>query len=186
MKRSDVVALSAVLLCASCVDVQQTVSPLAADLPRGGTAPDGTWRAWTDVREIPDGDPAGILIGPIRTEDDGTAIGRLALRLDILHPAPGDLDIQLAYDADGDGTPEVRLPVELWRSRPEMEADSRYACPVALRGSYFFRDDPGEEDAAFAPCLTQPCGGAFWLSVADTLAEDTGRVLGWALRQDGN
>lgn len=137
--------------------------------------------AWTEAREIPDGDCHGILIGPVLTVDNGSNLGPVVLQLDIRHPAAGDLDLWLAYDADGDGDPEARAPIELFRMRSGISAEQLYACPQSLEGCYFFRDGNGEGEALFAPFHALRRGHAFYLAVADTLAEDTGSVLGWAV-----
>ena len=136
--------------------------------------------AGTEARSIPDGDRRGVLLGPIFTENDGKPLGTVLLRLDIRHPATGDLDIHLAYDADGDGAAETRAPIEFFRSRPEPDAAETYACPASLNGTYFFRDGDGDEDV-FDCFSGLPSGHAFYLAVADTLAQDVGRVADWSV-----
>ena len=138
--------------------------------------------AGTEARSIPDGDRRGVLLGPIFTENDGKPIGTVLLRLDIRHPAPGDLDLHLAYDTDEDGRPDVSIPIEFFRSRSDPDAGETHACPRSLDGTCFFRDSADEEEqlfAAFRPC---PGGRSFYLEVADTLAADTGTVLRWAIK----
>ena len=136
---------------------------------------------WTGTREIPDDDRRGVLIGPVSTSDDGADLGSVLLRLVIRHPAPGDLDIRLAYDGDGDGRPETLAPVEFFRARSGIRAKEVHACPRSLEGTYFFGDGPDGEEAVFSPFNTLRRGHAFYLAVADTLAGDTGTVLGWAV-----
>jgi hypothetical protein len=65
----------------------------------------------------------------------------LESRLDIRHPATGDLDVRLAYDAD-------------------------------------------EDEQVLGAFRSLPRGHAYYLMVADTLAEDTGTVLRWAIRTE--
>jgi len=181
----DAAAMSLALLLAGCADIQQPVSTLDSSRTDDGQSSACARYAWTENREIPDGYHQGILLGPVLTEDDGAELGPLVLRLDIRHPATGDLDIWLTYDADGDGRPDVWGPVEFFRSRAEVAAEELHACPPSLDGTYFFRDDPGDEEAAFVSFRMLPRGHAFFLAVADTLAEQTGSILGWSVLLDG-
>jgi hypothetical protein len=142
------------------------------------------WCVWTEARKIPDGDRRGILIGPIVPNDDGTDLSRVVLRLDIRHPATGDLDVRLAYDADEDGRPEFSVPIEFFRSRSDPMGRELHACPQPLDGTYYFRDSADEQGQVFAAFQSLLSGHAFYLAVADTLAEDTGRVLCWAIRTE--
>jgi hypothetical protein len=135
----------------------------------------------SETREIPDGDRRGILLGPVFTGSEQTALGPVVLRLSIRHPARVDLDIRLGYDSDGDGRPEIEAPVEFFRSRLEMHDRALDACPQSLDGVYLFMDGEEEDEQVFAGFQGAPRGKAFYLSVADTLTGVTGRVLGWEI-----
>ena len=181
MLRLDTATTSLALLLMGCAGiVQPAIEPESGRYDEGQASPWGGY-TWTEAREIPDGDRQGTLIGPVFTKDDGLNLGPVALRLDIRHPAVGDLDLWLAYDADGDGNPETRAPIEFFRMRSDIRAEQLYACPQSLDGTYFFRDDAGEREALFAPFNVLRRGHAFYLAVVDSLAEDTGSVLGWAI-----
>jgi len=164
--------------CAS--DSPRANTKRSTSLGVGSTSEQG-WHVWSEARTIPDGDRGGILIGPVVIQNDGTDLSRVILRLDIRHPAPGDLDLHLAYDADEDGRPEVSIPVEFFRSRSGPQAGEFHACPSSLEGTYFFRDSADEAERVFAPLRSFSSGHSFYLAVADTLPEDTGTVLGWAV-----
>lgn len=148
---------------------------------RLGQTATGTDARETEVVVIPDGDREGIVLGPIIIASDGGDLGPVTLRLDIYHPAPGDLDVRLAYDADCDGMPEERAPVEFFRSRSSVEGSELHACPASLQGSYFFRDASPGEEPVFAVFNDLARGGGFYLMVSDTLAGDEGCVLGWSV-----
>ena len=135
---------------------------------------------WTEVREIPDADRRGILLGPLFIGDHRSQLGAVVLRLEIWHPARVDLDLWLGYDADGNGDPETRVPVEFHRSRSCFWAREVRACPRTVEGTYIFCD-AGNVDGLFEPFRSLPSGGAFYLSVADTLVKDTGCVQGWSV-----
>jgi len=181
MFRIPMTAMSLAVLLQGCVNNPPT--GMGRNLTAADGAPDTAsgWYACTEAREIPDGDHRGIVIGPLVIRDDGTDLGRVVLRLDIRHPATGDLDLRLAYDADEDGRPEVSTPVEFFHSRSDPRARELHACPQPLDGSYFFQDSADEEVQIFAAFESLPPGHAFYLVVADTLAEDKGNVLGWAV-----
>ena len=137
--------------------------------------------AWTARRAIPDGDRRGLVLGPVFTGKESGRLGSVTLRLDLSHPATVDLRVRLGYDTDGDGRPDLWAPVEFYRSRPGLEADELHASPYALEGSYFFRDGDGPDEAAFTAFRGAPRGHAFYLAVADTLAGETGDLLGWSI-----
>ncbi|MFB3906762.1 MAG: hypothetical protein ACE15D_00010 [Candidatus Eisenbacteria bacterium] len=174
-------AVGLTLLVAGCADVKQPVD--AQRLNGIEPSPFSAYQryGWMENREIPDGDRKGTLIGPVFTDGEDAELGLVILKLAIRHQAPGDLDIWLAYDADRDGKPEVHAPIEFFRSRQDVWAEERHACPAALEGAYLFRNGRGWEEMIFEPFHGLPRGGAFYLSVADTLAGDRGTVLGWAI-----
>ena len=184
MFKSNATAVSLAVLVLGCIDLP--TSSIGANSIAANSA--ASWKAssrysWTQSRQIPDNDRRGILLGPLFTQADGGALGRVILRLDIRHSATVDLAVRLAYDADGDGKPEVQVPIEFYRSRPDARAQELYGCPESLNGTYFFRDGVGD-DPIFARLQSLPRGRAFYLAVADTLAGETGTVLGWSVQLD--
>jgi hypothetical protein len=180
MFKLDAATMSLALLLTSCADVGDPASARSPDQNHQARACAYGRHAWTEALEIPDGDRRGVLIGPIVVEDDGADLGPVILRVDLRHPATGDLDLWLCYDADGDMNPEARAPVEFFRSRSDPGSGELHACPASLDGSYFFRDGAGGE-RAFAVFDRLRRGHAFYLAVADTLAGAAGVVLGWAV-----
>jgi hypothetical protein len=170
----------AILLIGCASDSGPTVEP---DFASFSGEPLSAYRqyAWTEALEIPDGDRRGILVGPVLAGDDGAGLGSVVLRVDVRHPDTEDLDIWLAYDADGDGNPEIRAPVEFFRSRGEVRASELHACPRSLDGTYLFRDGRGGEESVFAAFNALRRGHAFYLAVADTLPGEKGTLLGWAV-----
>lgn len=139
------------------------------------------WQTWTEVRQIPDANPRGIWLGPIFSSGDEGDLSRVVLRLDIRHASTGDLAVRLAYDGDGDGVPDVSAPIEFFRARTDPGGREFHACPQSLDGIYFFRDSMDEAERAFTPFRSLPAGHAFFLSVADTLAQEAGTLVGWAI-----
>lgn len=103
--------------------------------------------------------------------------------MNIVHPSPADLRLWLAYDANNDGRMEARAPLELYQARTDRCADrDPFACPSALDGVYYFRDDGRRVDG---PTLSLfdglPRGGRFYLGAADTLRDNVGAVRSWAV-----
>lgn len=155
---------------------------------------------------IPDGDPAGAVIGPLRTSGGGTLVGEIVLEISVSHSYTGDVVVELCYDADNDGQVDVKVPVDLFRSRLDPSTTGeRLAYPMELEGSYYFRDDnPIEAEewtratkgepagSELAPSRTFSAlrafrsGGSFYLAMADTSAQNTGSVSSWSvlLRKD--
>lgn len=181
MPRSNVIVVALTLLLAGCGGIHRPTAELDTTGPGDGPGSGYQCYVWTEARQIPDGDHRGILMGPIGTNADAAKLGPITLRLAIRHPAPGDLDIRLMYDSDADGQPETCAPVEFFRSRLEDRAEELHACPGSLDGCYIFKDGTDTEEAVFAVFNELPRGHAFYLSVADTLAEDKGSVLNWAV-----
>lgn len=134
---------------------------------------------------VPDAQPAGVVIGPVRITSAGTAISDVVLQVDIVHPCPGDIRLWLSYDSDNDGTEEARAPLELHKARTgRCDTRDPFACPCALDGTYYFREERervGIDGASVSVFEGLPEGGCFYLGVADTLQEDTGAVRGWAV-----
>jgi hypothetical protein len=180
MLKFDAATMGLALVLTGCADIRDPASARTPDEGLQAQASAYSGHAWTQAREIPDGDRRGILIGPIVVQDDGAGLGPVVLRLDIRHPATGDLDLWLCYDADGDTNPEARAPVEFFRSRSDPGSGELHACPGSLAGTYYFRDGAGGE-SVFAVFEGLPRGRAFYLAAADTLSGATGVVLGWAV-----
>jgi len=181
MSSLDAAAMGLALLLMGCADFQKPAIEMVPGRIDTGQEAASIRYGWTEAREVPDGHRRGIVIGPVLTDDNGACLGRVGFRLDIRHPATSDLDIWLAYDSDGDGNPETRVPIEFFRSRSGSAAEELHACPESLEGSYFFRDDIVGEEAVFSPFRALDRGHAFYLTVADTLVGETGSVLGWAI-----
>jgi|GEM_PF-3003060 len=180
---------SAMCLAASAA-IMVGCSALAPDAPPIGGSPDrmsecGYERFSFDARTvIPDDDPAGITIGPIHVPDDGPALDKVILRLDIAHVSPADLQLSIRYDSDKDGKPDAGAPLELHRARLNgWAAGEPHACPRRLDGTYYFKDDSpcGEGEVSLSAFDGMRRGGCFYLVVADTLAKDTGVVQGWSV-----
>jgi hypothetical protein len=176
-------AVGLAVLCMGCIDLSHP--PIGANSTAANSTPGKAYgcRSWAEARQIPDNDRRGILLGPLFTQTDSGHLGQVVLRLDLRHQATEDLAVRLAYDADGDGTPEIQVPVEFFRARPDAQGQELHACPESLNGSYFFRDGAGGEPF-FAALRALPEGRAFYLAVADTLAGETGTVLGWSVQLD--
>jgi hypothetical protein len=132
---------------------------------------------------ITDADPAGNVIGPVRIPAEGGLLHGVILCLNISHKRTADLDLWLRYDADNDGKPEASAPVEFYRGRTDgCAAREPYACPMALQGSFWFRDDGvGGPDHTFAVFNGLARGGSFYLAVSDTLAKDVGTITNWSV-----
>lgn len=181
MSRTTATVMTLALLIGGCTDSRPLATGL--DAARYGHEPGSGYSrlVGSEAQEIPDGSREGVILGPVVVDDSGAMLGPVVLRLDIHHPATGDLDIWLAYDADMDGDPEVRAPVEFFHLRSQVWAGELHACPQSVHGTYYFRDGCFADDAVFLPFETLPRGGAFYLTVADTLAGDTGSVHDWAV-----
>ena len=135
--------------------------------------------------EIPDGNSAGVTLGPIRISRRNSTIQGLVLCLELNHEYAGDLSIQLQYDSDNDGAFDATSPVELYLARLDpCEGEELWACHIAPQGEYFFKDEGWKatgEDASFEVFDGLLDGGSFYLSVFDTEAEQTGSITGWAI-----
>jgi len=134
---------------------------------------------------IPDGDRAGVTIGPLAIRRDGSLIEDVVLELDITHPCPSDVSVWLVYDADNDGVSEAQTPIDLYLARPKnRDASPGWACPVRLDGKYFFRHEtvteglPDWEPGSLAAFRGLDKGGSFRLRVVDAEAGDRGTVAG--------
>lgn len=138
--------------------------------------------AYRSSTTIPDGNPEGLILGPV---SDGNARGVLSavcLMVDLHHPNTADVALRLCYDQDNDGLFEVEADVEFFRaSRDGWAGAPTNACPQSLDGAYYFRavelgDDPLDLFRGL------PGGGSFHLVVADTLSKDVGILRHWSVR----
>lgn len=128
---------------------------------------------------IPDGVRNGLILGPVQIGNPGETLDSVDLDLELIHPNSADVEVRLAYDADNDGEPDASAEMEFFRARCN-DQEVLYACPQALNGRYHF----GLEDAGEDPLeafLGLPAGGRFYLTVADTLAQEIGTVHGWSV-----
>jgi hypothetical protein len=141
--------------------------------------------AFTTATTIPDGDPNGVTIGPLLVSDEHRPLRDIILRLEISHPYMGDLSIRLHYDSNDDGVYETSTPIDIHLARPNSCSNVElYSCPVELDGVYWFRDEgwtAAGEDASLASFDGLAGGGAFYLSLVDGAADDTGLVASWAV-----
>ncbi len=141
---------------------------------------------------IPDGDRAGVVVGPIRIPDDGNPVKGVILSISISHPYTGDLSLRLGYDENNDGVVEASAELEPHRARPGGWAVREpYACPAEMNGVFYYRDEPPGEyddrgDASFGVFDGLAKGGCFRLSAVDSLPEDKGTLLGWTVYLKGS
>jgi subtilisin-like proprotein convertase family protein len=171
------------LLIAVCAAFLVNCSTLAPHGSATGERHDGTGdflaaqpRETSSPTSIPDGDPDGLALGPVKTADDGRSIEDVGLCLDIYHGCTGDLCVWLCYDSDNDGTHDARAPVEFYRGRlGGYEGEEPFADPKCLDGQYFFRGD------VFSVFDGLNKGGSFHLVVSDTLGEYIGQVRDWTV-----
>jgi hypothetical protein len=132
---------------------------------------------------IPDGDPGGVLIGPLRTRRDGQVIREVLLEVQIEHPCGGDVSMHLYFDADNDGIYEVETPLDLYLARQgSFRQPPRWSCEVQLRGKYFFRHGPDVENlerwdaGSLAGFEGWDKGGSFYLRAVDSSEGDVGTL----------
>ena len=134
---------------------------------------------------IPDGDPGGILMGPLRVGIEDQVLRGVVLCLQIEHDYVGDLSIRLYYDSNGDGIFEASTPIEIYLARVGgKDSEELWAYPLELHGTYFFKDEgwgAAGEEASLHDFDGLPAGGCFYLSVTDSKVGDTGTVLGWSI-----
>jgi hypothetical protein len=158
--------------------------------------------AFTRSISIPDENPAGITIGPLCIPDDSKIIKGVILSLEISHAFAGDLGIWIHYDKDNDGDYDASSSVEFHLARENAcLGEDFWACPIELKGIYFFRedgwealDDRGDPSlldsgermgspaaSSFSVFEDLPRGGSFYLSVTDAGPENTGAIAGWSV-----
>jgi hypothetical protein len=137
---------------------------------------------------IPDGNPSGVLIGPIPTLDDGRAIEDVILEIEISHSYVGNLTAWLYYDADNDGVFDAETPIELYLARPGFCASPpMWGYPVVLEGLYFFQHEEkaaaldGWDVGTFTSFRGLNRGGSFHLRIVDGGGGGEGVVRSWAI-----
>jgi hypothetical protein len=131
---------------------------------------------------VPDGERAGVAIGPLRISGHVPGEG-LVVRVHMRHPNTADLNLRLSYDVNADGTPDVTVPLEIYRARADACVSSEpFSYPIGLDGEYYFRDDaPDAADAIFSAFHQLRGGGVFYLMAADSVAQDVGTILDWSV-----
>ena len=142
-------------------------------------------RSFVEPTGIPDGDPAGVTLGPLDMARTDQTIHDVVLGLQVSHAYSGDLSVRLHYDSDNDGVFEASTPVEVYLARVGApEAEELWAYPIELGGTYFFRDEgwgDSGEDGSLQMFDGLPGGGSFYLSAIDNSAGDTGTILAWTV-----
>jgi hypothetical protein len=148
----------------------------------------------------------GAVFGPVLTPADGSTFDGVVLEVSISHTWLGDLRVNLAYDVDCDGAPEVGPISALCRAAldgcPTAADVDCCGCSDDLAGTYLYGDDGGVsmEAACGAGFQAPGCyaldpdsalpmaaldgiakGGCFTLLVEDGACLDTGFVDGWAV-----
>jgi hypothetical protein len=131
---------------------------------------------------IPDGVRAGVLIGPLAVEGEGSLEG-LVVRIEIRHPATGDVDLRLCYDEDKDGIPDATAPLEFYLARKNAcTAAEPFASPAELSGDYYFHDGgPGVSEPIFSAFRGLERGGRFYLAAVDSMAQESGSISNWSV-----
>ena len=141
--------------------------------------------AFPGSTRIPDGDLAGVTLGPVRISGRNNTVQGIVLCLELTHEYAGDLSIRLQYDSDNDGAFDAISPVELYLARLNPCAgEELWACNVAPQGEYFFKDEGWEatgEEASFEVFDGLLDGGSFYLSVFDTEAQHMGVITRWVV-----
>ena len=134
---------------------------------------------------IPDGDLAGVTLGPVRISRRHNTIRGIVLCLELTHDYAGDLSIRLQYDSDNDGAFDATSPVELYLSRLDPCAgEELWAYHVAPHGEYFFKDEGWQaagQDASFKVFDGLQSGGSFYLSIVDEGTEKSGTIMRWTV-----
>lgn len=151
---------------------------------------------------IPDGDPNGVIVGPIIVPDDGSIIADVVIDLLVSHTWLGDLIAQVGYDATCDGSVDVFNTII---ARPGVSPTSTFGCSSNLlcANTYLF-DDTGVS-LPTTPCTSsvnipggcyRPTGtgssplsvfdnlrkgGCWYLFMSDNAAADTGTICKWSV-----
>jgi subtilisin-like proprotein convertase family protein len=140
--------------------------------------------ASNEVVTIPDDAPDGVALGPLSLGTTGT-ITDVAVAVTISHAYSGDVALTLRYDADRDGEIDADAPLDVYLSRPNLcIGEESWSCPVALEGTYVFKDE-GWSDAGYEAHLEAFEGlradGEWYLVVADRGSGDVGTISGWSV-----
>ncbi len=152
---------------------------------------------------IPDGDPAGVVLGPIKISACFEVVD-LAVEITMDHTWIGDLIIYLIYDEECDG-PDAGDPYVSLLCRPNLDGcppDDCCGCSDNVAGSYLFSDSAPESlgdpcnylpdipPGCFAPApesalaladLADYQTGCWYLWAADNMGIDEGTIWGWTL-----
>ncbi len=141
--------------------------------------------AFSEPTAIPDNDLAGVTIGPLAIPRDARAIRELLVALSVSHPYSGELTISLHYDVDRDGNHDASSVLEIYLARLNPCAGQElWACPIELRGTYFFNDERWQatgEVASLKVFEGLDAGGDFYLTIADHGSGHMGIVSDWAI-----
>jgi subtilisin-like proprotein convertase family protein len=142
-----------------------------------------SWQVtWNAPAEIPDADTAGIRLGPLAVPESVGQLGDLGLYLEITHPNAADIRVWLCYDADNDGIEDIRVEAEFYRGKKTgWDQREPFACPQELSGHYYFGGGSAG-DSPFAAFRGWNAGGSFYLTVVDSLPQETGIIQGWSVQ----
>jgi len=182
-----VLIIGSAALVSGCSGVVPSQADLSARINTQLQCPDTGYDGFTFPKEfrIPDGDAAGIRIGPLHVIDDGHPVEDLMVGVTISHGYVGDVELRLVYDENGDGRYEASTTLEFYRARLDgCSEDELHAYPVELDGTYFFRSDHAQAANGDSPLNMfdgfRKCGD-FYLTVADSGAGNAGVVKSWTL-----
>ena len=160
-----------------------------------------------DGGSVPDCTPGGSTFGPVMTPADGSSFGGAVLEVGIDHTWMGDLIVNLFYDAECDGSPEVGPISALCRAGLDGCAeDGCCGCSDFIGGTYLFGDDGAasldevcvagggapsgcystDPDSALPMAALDGVlkGGCFTLNVVDGACADTGFIGTWTVYSD--
>ncbi len=167
---------------------------------------DSVAQVFSPPEPIPDGLPAGKLLGPLSVPNDGQYLRDVVLGLRIDHPYLGDLSATLTYDVECDGTPEASARVLCRPGRSGCEIGDDTGCPVGLScDRIYYLSDAAQAEIGLVPfgcgstgellpggCYRPsstgeplstfarlPRGGCFRLVIADWLLSDEGSLCEW-------
>ncbi len=194
MKKAAIVALLLVFGVFSAANAQKipndTGTNTAIDCDVTGYKSYERTGSWA----IPDANPAGVLIGPLQTESDGTTIADVIVDISMSHTWIGDLIFTVQYDMDCDGDVDAEAHPLCRHQLTGCPVDNCCGCSGNLSGMYMFDDDESSIEnvcpTTFAPgCYGPdfdgnmlsafdglPKGGCFWFLLQDGAGGDTGTV----------
>lgn len=150
---------------------------------------------FTDFVTVPDCDPTGATT-PWQWIEDPEAILDIVVNANLFHTWTGDLNLQVQYDADGDGVPEAvgqllcRLDFSFF---PDCPTTGCCGCSSDLTGSYgFWMGAPSDFVCGALPGCYRPAGpldqfnglhkrGYWRLWMQDAACGDIGTIEGWGI-----